>query len=248
MRISRRLLQLAPIFFLIVANGLLFALPSVVASGPLPQGQVTPRPTVALPTATPEVTRVTRKVDLTLIVDKAEARPGDLLRYQAQVANVTGQVATNIWLTCDLPEGVAIEEVSTTKGEIHEYGQRISVEMGRFHAAFESEFVEIEARIRNDVTPGTELIHRANLTSDQAGGGERDAETVSGDEVEMLAQDMVKTLVIGEKPEPTGESEETTALPVTGNGTISLWAIVGFVALIVIVALVGSRGRIHLSR
>ena len=237
MRIGRYTLQWLPFLFLIVAGGLLAIPPVVMANAPQQQGVVTPRPTVGLPTSTPEVTRVTRKVDLTLIVDKAQARPGDLLHYQAQVTNVTGQVATNIWLTCDLPNEVQIEEVSTTRGEIHEYGQRISVEMGHFQAAFESEFVEIAARVRDDVSSGTELIHHANLTSDQAGGGESNAPT--------LAEDQVKTMVIGEEPEPTQESEGTATLPVTGRGRISLGVVLGFAALIAIAAFLGSKGHVH---
>ncbi|MBN1582394.1 MAG: hypothetical protein JXA89_16930 [Anaerolineae bacterium] len=232
--------------FLIVAAGIWLSRPLAVVGAPPVQGQVTPRPTISLPGPTPVTTPVIRKVDVTLIVDKAEAYPGDLLVYEAQVANVTGQKATRIWLTCDLPEGVMIEDFSTTKGVIHQYGQRLSVELGDLHAAFESYFVKIKARIQDDVEPGTELIHHVNLTSDQAGGGERDAITAYDSEV--------KTLVLGEGVEPKPETEtepaegkdESQALPVTGNRSVPPWAVLGFTVLIAGVALWGNRGRIHL--
>jgi len=243
---SKHILGVMLGLFLIVAAGVWVSRPLAVVGAPLAQGTVTPRPTVGPLLPTPVRTPVIRKVDVTLIVDKAEAHPGDLLVYEAQVANVTGQKATRIWLTCDLPEGVLIEDYSTTKGVIHQYGQRLSVEMGDLHAAFESYFIKIKARIRDDVEPGTELIHHVNLTSDQAGGGEQDAITAYDSEV--------KTLVIGEgvepKPEtdvePAEDNKESQALPVTGNRSVPVWAVLGFTVLIVGVALWGNRSRIHL--
>lgn len=229
-------------FLLLAAAGMLAIGPTEVQGAPPFQATVTPRPTVGLPPPTSAAeTPVVRKVDVVLIVDKAEARPGEMLEYQAQVVNVTGQVATNVWLTCDLPEGVEIQEHSTSKGVIHPYGQRLSVEMGDFHAAFESYFVKIKARIRDDVAPGTELVHHANLTSDQAGGGERDARTQYYE---------VKTLVVEEgaasAPTPTPASQKVSALPVTGNGAVSIWVVIGFAILIVVVAVWENKEHIHL--
>ena len=239
---SKHILGLMLVLFLILAAGVWVSRPLAVVGAPPVQGQVTPRPTVGPLLPTPETTPVIRKVDVALIVDKIEAYPGDLLVYEAQVSNVTGQKATRIWLTCDLPEGVAIEEFTTTKGVIHQYGQRLSVEMGDLHAAFESYFVKIKARIREDIAPGTELIHHANLTSDQAGGGELDVITAYDTEV--------KTLVLGEgvepTPEPVKEDQESEALPVTGNSSVPLWVVLGFTVLIAGVALWGNRGRIGL--
>lgn len=244
---SRRILGVALVSFLIAAAGIWMSRPMIVVGAPLVEGTVTPRPTVGPPQPTPVKTPVIRKVDVTLIVDKAEAHPGELLVYQAQVANVTGQKATHIWLTCDLPEGVVIEDYTTTKGVIHQYGQRLSVEMGDLHAAFESYFVKITARIHDDVEPGTELIHHVNLTSDQAGGGERDAITAYDSEV--------KTLVIGEGVEPKVQTDvqpaedekESQTLPTTGNRSVRLWAVIGFTVLIFGVALWGNSraGEIH---
>ncbi len=236
---SKQALVWVTLVCFLVISGVWAASSQVNAAPPL-QITVTPRPTVDPLNPEPQEATVldttVRKVDLALIVDKAQARPGDTLKYQLQVSNVAGQKATNVWLTCDLPEGVEITTYSTTRGIIHRYGQRLSFEMGMFEPSFESFFVEIEARIKSDVAVGARLIHHANLTSDQAGGGERDAAT----SYEL----QVETLVVGggakadEKPSP---------LPSTGRGGLSIWVVLGFTALIGAAALLEGRERIRLS-
>ena len=243
MRPLKRLLRWTPLLLLFLV--LLFASPTIAKGDVLTQAAPTRAPITLTPVPTPPKEADTTgpltspssgdsRVDMALVVDKTEAHPGDLLHYHIQVANVAGKVATNVWVTCDLPEGVQVTEVSTTQGEIHDYGQRISIELGAFPAAFESQFVEIKARIQDSLAPGTELVHHANLTSDQAGGGERDVKTTY----------QVKTVVLDPGTEPTKAGEKESALPVTGSSTISLWVIVGFGVLIAMAALYGDRGRI----
>lgn len=236
---SKRPLVWGILVCLLTIAGVWAASSGVSASPPL-QITVTPRPTVdpLIPTQSGTTTLDTtvRKIDLSLIVDKAQASPGDLLKYQLQVSNVAGQKATNVWLTCDLPDKVEITAYSTTRGTIHRYGQRLSFEMGMFEPSFESFFVEIEARIKDDVAAGTRLIHHANLTSDQAGGGERDAVTSYDLEVETLV--LGGGVKVNEKPSP---------LPSTGRGGLSIWMVIGFTALIGAAALLESWGRVRLS-
>lgn len=245
MRGSRRSLSLALFVGLAVIAGWLAIGPLMVVGAPPLQGVATPRPTIGPPTSTHVATPVVRKVGVALVVDKAKAHPGDSLRYQLQVTNITGQKATNVWLTCDLPEGITIDEYSTTKGAVHRYGQRLSVEMGEFQPSFESYYIEIKTHINDDIALGTELIHHANLTSDQAGGGERDASTISDAEA--------KTLVTGEEAQPTAQAQPTKetqkagTLPVTGSKGISVWIILGFLVIIVAAALIGNKERINLS-
>ncbi|MBN1935527.1 MAG: DUF11 domain-containing protein [Anaerolineae bacterium] len=220
-------------------------IPLQVTGAPPSQIDVPTRPPVSTLTPTPipgtepgspsGVDPTKRKIDLALIVDKTQASPGDLLKYQLQVSNVAGQKATNIWLTCDLPDEVEIATYSTTRGTIHRYGQRLSVEMGMFEPSYESFWVEIEAQIKDEVAAGTRLIHHANLTSDQAGGGERDA--VTSYELQ------VETLVIGGGI----KKAETSPLPSTGHSALSAWVVLGFVALIAAAALLEGRERIRLS-
>ncbi len=237
---SKRVWGWTLVLCLIAAIGLLLAQPLAVVGAPPFQGPVTPRPTVGLPQPTVATTPVVRQIAVTLIVDKTEAYPGDLLSYKAQVSNVSGQKATNVWLTCDLADQVVIEAFSTDKGVIHQYGQRLSVEMGDFQTGFESYFVKIKARIPNDLLPGTELVSHANLTSDQAGGSESTAITVY----------KAETAVSGAKAEPTPapaqEKEESSALPVTGRGSIIASVVIGFMVLIVAVMLWENKERIRI--
>ena len=157
-------------------------------------------------------------------MDKKVANPGDELLYKAQIANVAGKEATNVWLTSDLPSGVEVQEVTTSMGTVHYHGQRISIELGRMPASYDSQYVSILVRVRDDVDPGTGLLHLASLTSDQSGGGEASVlTTVSGDEPRAKALGI--------------------PLPVTGGGSIPLWMAIGFVVLIVAVAVFSMRGR-----
>jgi uncharacterized repeat protein (TIGR01451 family) len=234
MRHRKRFLQLTPILLVLLIGGLTISPLTVVQGAPQPQLTAPPRPTAPPPGATPQATTppspggpidIDSKITLSLIVDKAEAHPGDQLVYKAQIANVAGKEATNVWLSCQLSEGILVEETTTTLGEIHNYGQQISFELGRLPPSFDSQFVTIKARIREDVEPGTELVHHANLTSDQAGGGERS----------------VSTLVLGDEP----PEWEGLPLPVTGGGTVSLWIGVAFLAIAGGVALYSVRERSH---
>lgn len=243
MRVVKWFPQLAPVLALVWIVGLIAAPPQVV-SAPLVQSEVTPRPTVP-PTPTvgpapttgpgptgPETRRggaSASQIDLFLAVDKTEAHAGDPLRYQLQVANVEGREATNVWLTCDLPADIAVEEVKSSQGEIHNYGQRISVDLGRLPPSFESQSVSIVARILDSAQPGSELIHHANLTSDQAGGAERS----------------VQTLVLGAAPTAAAESAGAGMLPTTGSGSMPWWAVAGFCVLIVAAAVASMRKRIR---
>jgi uncharacterized repeat protein (TIGR01451 family) len=233
-----------------LVSGLIVAPPFVAQGAPVvQQGTVTPRPTVG-PTAafTSPISGgpVDSDIDLALAVDEAEARPGDELRYRLQVANVAGQLATNVWLTCDLPQKVEIEEITTTYGKVQQYGRRVSVEMGHLEPGFESYFVTIRARIHSDVPAGAKLVHHANLTSDQAGGGEGSVLTT----ILGLGPEAAPTTAAAQMspPKPTTERRSQGALPVTGGRSIPLWLVTGFVALIVVVALLSFRERIHLSR
>jgi uncharacterized repeat protein (TIGR01451 family) len=164
-------------------------------------------------------------------VDKKEANPGDSLRYQAQISNRAGKEATNVWVTCDLPEQVEVTEVSATLGEVHRYGQRISFELGRLQPSFDSQRIVIEADIRQDAQPGAELVHHANLTSDQAGGGERS----------------VTTVIVGAAPTPGSRKSTAADLPTTG-GAGSWWLVAGFCMLIVAAAALGIREGRRLER
>jgi uncharacterized repeat protein (TIGR01451 family) len=228
MSISKRLLYVLPIVALMAISALIVSPLSVVEGAPPLQGTPPARPTVSLPgvSSSPLSGKpIDSKIALALAVDKDEAYPGDSLQYKAQIDNLAGQEATNVWLTCDLPEGLEVQETTTTIGSVHNYGQRIAFELGRMQPAYESQYMTILARIRDDVQPGTELIHHANLTSDQAGGGERS----------------IKTVILGEEPE---ESTDTLPLPTTGNKGISLWLAAGFIVLIVVVAFLTMRERI----
>jgi uncharacterized repeat protein (TIGR01451 family) len=221
--------------------GVLLVLPPLVVQGAPPaQGSATPTPTPLVPPRPiyePGTTpgsggsegAVSSRISLALAVDRAEAKPGDVLRYKAQIANAGGEVATNVWLTCDLPEQVEIQEISITQGQVHYYGRRVSVEVGKLSPGFTSQFVTILARIRDDVEPGTELVHHANLTSDQAGGGEAEA----------------RTTIAGEEQEPTPVPQEAAMLPVSGSGSLPLWLIAALGTSIIAVALLGRRGHIH---
>ena len=141
------------------------------------------------------------------------------------VLEVAGEEASNVWLSCELSEGVLVEETTTTLGEIHNYGQQISFELGRLPPSFDSQFVTVKARIREDAEPGTELAHHANLTSDQAGGGERS----------------VTTLILGDK---TQARKSPLPLPVTGGGSVSLWVGIAFLVIVGGVALYSVRERL----
>ena len=164
---------------------------------------------------------------MALVVDREIAAPGDVLRYQMQVDNVLGQEATNVWLTCDLPAELQVDEVKGALGEVHRYDKRVAFEVGRLQPSFESHVFSIVARVRDDAQPGAELLYRANLTSDQAGGGERSVTTViQGDKEPVVAQ-------------------QVDALPTTGAGSVPWWLVVGFGVLIVMVALFSTKGRIH---
>ena len=258
MRILKRLLHWTSISILILTCGLVVSPPRIVEGAPQPQGTVTPRPTPVLPTLTltpppgstptstppPGVTAtpggtggggtgagstdtgkaVVGELSLALTVDKKVANPGDDLLYKAQIANVAGKEATNVWLTSDLPSGVEVQEVTTSMGKVNYHGQRISIELGRMPASYDSQYVSILVRVRDDVDPGTGLLHLASLTSDQSGGGEASVlTTVSGDEPRAKALGI--------------------PLPVTGGGSIPLWMAIGFVVLIVAVAVFSMRGR-----
>jgi len=229
MRLSKRFLQVLPVLALMLISGLIVAPPALVIGAPPLQGTPPARPTVPVPgTGSSPLASgapIDSEISLALVVDKAEALPGDTLLYKAQIANLAGQVATNVWLTCDLPDEVEVQEVAATLGEIHNYGQRISIALGGLQASPESQYVTIEARIRDDAAPGAELVHHANLTSDQAGGGERE----------------VMTTILGTAPE---ETKAAIPLPTTGSGRIPLWLAAGFVALIVVIALFSMRERI----
>ncbi len=224
--------------FLILVFGM--AAPRQVIGAPPAQITVTPRPTVnpLTPTPSPEIggfDAVKRKIDLAMVVDKTQARPGDTLKYQVQVSNVAGQKATNVWLTCDLPDQLEITTYSTTRGLVHRYGQRLSIEMGLFEPSYESFWVEIEGRIKADVVPGTRLVHHASLTSDQAGGGESTVTTRYDTEVETVVLDGQTVAV------------EKTALPSTGHGRMPFWTVPLLAVMIVLVALLESRTRARLS-
>jgi uncharacterized repeat protein (TIGR01451 family) len=229
MRLSSRFLAVLPVLVLMLISALIVAPPVLVTGAPPPQGTPPARPTVPVsgPGSSPLASGapIDSAISLALVVDKAEALPGDTLAYKAQITNVAGQEATNVWLTCDLPDEVAVEDVSATLGEIHNYGQRISIALGRLQPAHESQYITIQARIRDDAAPGAELVHHANLTSDQAGGGEQS----------------VITMILGEAPEPT---KAALPLPTTGSGRIPLWLAAGFVVLIVVIALFSMRERI----
>jgi uncharacterized repeat protein (TIGR01451 family) len=211
---------------------LFFTDPSVVKGAPLAQGTPPPRqPINPTPTSSSAATTTTQpnvalesEITLAMVVDKDMAQPGDTLHYRVQVTNVGGKEATNIWLTCDLPEEVEVQESSTTQGTVHAYGQRISFELGRFAPAHESQIVTIVARIREEVKAGTELVGHANLTSDQAGGGEHS----------------VTTVIEGERPITI---QEILSLPTTGGGTIPFWMALGFLVMIVVVGLYTARER-----
>ncbi len=259
------------ILALLVASMLVAYLinPPQAIGAPLRQNTVTPRPTSVLPTHTPGPTptwttesptatpppltpeatlppsdlSVRRKIDLALVADKEQAHPGDSLVYKIQVANVAGELASNVWLTCDLPEGVEIEPqgISTTLGRIHQYGQRISIEMGQLQASFDSQFVQIKTRIRPDLLPGAVLIHRANLTSDQAGGGVRTSTTSAE----------TQTIIVDAAPSsanPQAGKAQVGPLPATGGSAWLLWVVIGFVVLIVVAAIWGSRERAPLNK
>ena len=229
MRLSRRFLQVLPILVLMLVSGLIVAPPALVTGAPPTQATPPARPTIPVPgTGSSPLASgapIDSEISLALVVDKAEALPGDTLQYKAQIANVAGQEATNVWLTCDLSDEVEVQEVATTLGEVHNYGQRISIALGRLQPAPESQYVTIQARIRDDAAPGAELVHHANLTSDQAGGGERS----------------VMTIILGKAPEDT---KAALPLPTTGSGRIPLWLAAGFVVLIVVIALFSMRERI----
>ena len=203
------------------------ALPMASTAAPPLQSTPTPRPTVGLPTFSSPVegTPIAARIELGLAVNKEKVRPGDTLLYKAQVANVAGQTATNVWLTCDLPEGVDVQEVTATQGEVYRYGRRVSVELGKLQPAFDSQFVTIKVRVRSDVKPGSELIHHASLTSDQAGGGERE----------------VKTVVTS--PEATPTKVTASTLPTTGKGALPLWLIAVLGGVIVAAALFSVREK-----
>jgi uncharacterized repeat protein (TIGR01451 family) len=228
MRLWKHFLQLTPVLIVLLIGGLYLGPLAVVEGAPLLQLTITPRPTVPPPGVTPQAAPsgkpIDSKITLSLVVDKTEAQPGDQLLYKAQVTNVAGEQATNVWLACELPAGVAVEETTTTLGQIHNYGQQISFELGKLAPSFHSQFVTIRARIGEDIEPGTELVHHANLTSDQAGGGEAS----------------VTTTVLGDKAQAR---KSPLPLPVTGGGSISLWIGIGFLVVIGGVALYSVRER-----
>jgi uncharacterized repeat protein (TIGR01451 family)/LPXTG-motif cell wall-anchored protein len=232
MRLTKRSLAVVTVIAWIIV-GVAIATPSLAVQGSFdPQFQATPRPTL-VPTPVPtqpanKGSAIASQIDLALVVDKAEAEAGDQLQYQLQVDNVLGQEATNVWLTCDLPDQVSVESVSASRGETQRYGQRISFELGQLPASFDSEFFTIVVRVQDDVQPGTALVHRASLTSDQASGAER----------------TVTTQVVGAAPTVAVQSP-VASLPTTGSSSIPWWLVVGFFALIVIVALLSTRGRIR---
>lgn len=238
MHLSRRIVELSLVLILTLIGGLVLMQPTAVQGAPPYQPTPPPRPTVAPPQPPPSTSTsplpsvpIHSEIALALAVDKHEAYPGEVLTYKAQVDNVAGQEATNVWLTCDLPHEVHVEEVTTTTGAIHRYGRRVSFELGRFGPGHESQYMSIATRILDDTAPGKELVHHANLTSDQAGGGERS----------------VMTLVLGEAPESPPEQVQDTIkespLPTTGNRAIPLWLSLGFVAFIAIAALFSMRER-----
>jgi len=228
MRFNRHIISVVALVTMGLAASLFFTEPSVVEGAPLAQQTPPPRlPINATPTpgtATQPNVALESAITLAMVVDKDLAHPGDMLQYRVQVTNAGGKEATNVWLTCDLPEEVAVQESSTTQGTVHPYGQRISFELGRFAPAHESQYVTIIARIRDEVEAGTELVGHANLTSDQAGGGEHS----------------VITLVEGERPITI---KEVLSLPTTGGGKIPFWMAIGFLAMIVIVGLYSARER-----
>ena len=231
-RLKLRLTTLVLAIALLLFGGL-FLLPGTAPGREsLAQVMSTPRPTVA-PTSAPRSATsasggesVKSQLELALVVDKVQAAPGDLLRYKMQVDNVLGHEATNVWLTCDLPAELQVQEVSGGLGEVHRYDARISFEVGRVQPSFDSYVFEVVARVREDAEPGTRLVYRANLTSDQAGGGERSVETVLG----------------GRSASPLAR---LGALPTTGSGSVPWWLVVGFGVLIVVVALLSTKGRIR---
>ncbi len=115
--------------------------------------------------------------------------------------------------------------MTATQGEVYRYGRRVSVELGKLQPAFDSQFVTIKVRVRSDVKPGSELIHHASLTSDQAGGGERE----------------VKTVVTS--PEATPTKVTASTLPTTGKGALPLWLIAVLGGVIVAAALFSVREK-----
>ncbi len=230
MRFNRRMLSVVALVTIGLVGSLFFTDPSVVEGAPLaqqtppPRQPINPTPTSSsVTTAQPNVA-LGSEITLAMIVNKDLAQPGDTLEYRVQVTNAGGKEATNVWLTCDLPEEVEVQESSTTQGTVHAYGQRISFELGRFAPAHESQMITIIARIRDEVEAGTELVGHANLTSDQAGGGEHS----------------VTTLIEGERPITI---QEILSLPTTGGGKIPFWMAIGFLIMIVIVGLYSARER-----
>jgi len=230
MRFNRQMISVVALVTIGLVGSLFFTDPSVVEGAPLAQGTPPPRqpinPTPSSPSETTTQPNVALESEITLamVVDKDLAQPGDTLQYRVQVTNAGGKEATNVWLTCDLPEEVEVQESSTTQGTVHAYGQRVSFELGRFSPAHESQMVTLNARIRDEVEAGTELVGHANLTSDQAGGGEQS----------------VTTLVEGERPVTI---QEILSLPTTGGGTIPFWMALGFLIMILVVGLYTARER-----
>ena len=232
----KRFLKLTPILAIGLLIGALLLSPMTMAQGNPP---VPPRPTIPPPgvTLTPspgggDRTNINSQLKLALIVDKSEALPGDQLSYKAQVSNAAGAEATNVWLTCDLPPGLEVQEATTTIGEVHNYGDRISFQVGKIAAGYDTHFMTVRARIVEDTAPGTVLVYHANLTSDQAGGGERS----------------VTTLILGQAQE-TETTVKTTAregvpLPVTGGNAFTFWVAIGFLVLLVGAAIFGMRERL----
>jgi uncharacterized repeat protein (TIGR01451 family) len=227
--------HLVPILILmLISTWIVIPLPGV-RGAPLAQRTPDPRPTIVAPgtgSSPLPATPVDSEIALAFTVDKAQAHPGKELVYKAQISNRAGQIATNVWLTCDLPNEVQVLEITSTRGETQNYGQRISFEIGELQPSFDSQYATIVARIDADAAPGTELIAYASLTSDQAGGGER----------------TVSTTLLGQQ----ATASQTTApaaspLPITGGGSIPLGLALAFLVIIVVVAVLNLRERANVD-
>ena len=60
-----------------------------------------------------------------------DLRSAYLTGQQEQVSNMGGAEASNIWLTCDLPPGLQVEEATATLGEVRKHIPTSSIVMTR---------------------------------------------------------------------------------------------------------------------
>jgi uncharacterized repeat protein (TIGR01451 family) len=182
-------------------------------------------------------TAPTLPIEMSMSVEPEVARPGSVVVYTIQATNRLPHGISQVLVTDYLPTGLVPVEATVSHSTVEILDNLIIADIGEM-AVEDTAVVIIEARVEDNVTPGTVIQNRASfiyaesvavqaLASLTIGGARPTAKPATETPTVMETPAVIETPAVTTTPESPGD------LPVTGFGL----PIAGFLfALLVLIA------------